>query len=116
MIKSGAEDIRLPAGSVDLVFTSPPYFNVELYGEGEASQSHLRYPEPSWWESQFLARLCANAFEALRPATLSPATLSPSHPHPCPCPHPLTLSPSPLTLTPTLALALALPLRCTNAF
>ena len=71
-MRRGAEETALPRASVDVVFTSPPYFNLELYtaaGEshGETSQSHVKYPTASWWVSQFLARMIQHAVEALRP-------------------------------------------------
>ena len=37
----------------DLVFTSPPYFNVERYGEDE-TQSWVRYKEIDAWNEHFL--------------------------------------------------------------
>ena len=58
----GAEETELPPSSVDLVFTSPPYYNLELYTStaecaGEESQSHVKFPTPSWWLAQFVARM-----------------------------------------------------------
>jgi hypothetical protein len=49
----------------------PPYFNLEMYtaaGEsaGEASQSHVRFPEASWWVQQFLGKLIGHAATGLR--------------------------------------------------
>ena len=67
LLRRGAEDTPLPAGSVDCVFTSPPYFNLELYADGEPSQAHVKYPTHSWWEAQFLGPLVRHAFGALRP-------------------------------------------------
>ena len=66
LLKRGAEETTLPPGTVDIVLTSPPYFNLEMYtsqGEavGEPSQSHIRYPDPSTWASQFLGVLIRNA-------------------------------------------------------
>ena len=40
----------------------------QLYAHGEPSQSHVKYPSPSWWVEQFLARLFSSVFFALRPA------------------------------------------------
>ena len=72
LLRRGAEDTPLDENSVDLVFTSPPYFCLELYtarGEshGEGTQSHVRYPEASWWVSQFLGRLITHSHTALKP-------------------------------------------------
>ena len=59
ILRQGAEETRLPPSSVDVAFTSPPYFNLELYADGEPSQSHVKYPTPSWWVEQFLqVRAC----------------------------------------------------------
>ena len=71
LLKRGAEETTLPPGTVDIVLTSPPYFNLEMYtsqGEamGEPSQSHIRYPDPSTWASQFLGALIRNAAACLK--------------------------------------------------
>lgn len=60
MIWQPAEDVDYSPwhGQVDLIFTSPPYFNLEKYS-GEATQSSVRYPTLSEWLEGFL-------FEALR--------------------------------------------------
>ena len=72
LLKQGAEATCLPASSVDLVFTSPPYFNLELYSAtaqslGESSQSHMRFPTASWWKAQFLGKMVRNSYACLRP-------------------------------------------------
>jgi len=41
----------------DLIFTSPPYFDVEKYAGGDPDQSHTRYPELEGWYQGFL-RVC----------------------------------------------------------
>jgi hypothetical protein len=48
----------------DLVFTSPPYFNIEKYSEDE-NQSYIRYPEYGLWVDGFLRPLIQNSFEFL---------------------------------------------------
>lgn len=69
IVRRGAEDTVLPPSSVDLAFTSPPYFNLEMYANetDDAAQSHVRFPEPMWWAEQFVRRLCEHCFAALRP-------------------------------------------------
>ena len=52
-------------GEVDLVFTSPPYFNVERYGE-ESTQSYIRYPEYESWVNGFLRPLAEKSFRYLK--------------------------------------------------
>jgi hypothetical protein len=57
-----------PAGSVDLVFTSPPYFSTEMYnmgGEKEENQSWRKYPEYENWYNNFLKTVCQKAFDTL---------------------------------------------------
>jgi hypothetical protein len=53
-----AEDVlpTLPDKEYDLVFTSPPYFNVEQY-DTLPNQSYLRYPDYESWRDKFLSVL-----------------------------------------------------------
>lgn len=54
MINGCAEDIEYSQyGKFDIIFTSPPYFDLELYNE-EDTQSYLRYPEIELWRDKFL--------------------------------------------------------------
>jgi len=55
LIHSPMEDVDYSeyAGKVDLIFTSPPYFDTEKYGE-EETQSYMRYPEYEEWKESFL--------------------------------------------------------------
>ena len=48
----------------DLVFTSPPYFDIEKYSKDE-NQSYIRYPEYGLWVDGFLRPLIENSFEFL---------------------------------------------------
>jgi 16S rRNA G966 N2-methylase RsmD len=50
----------------DLVFTSPPYFNIEKYSEDE-SQSYIRYKTYDIWVEKFLKVLIKNSKEFLKP-------------------------------------------------
>ena len=52
--------------TVDLCFTSPPYFNTEMYSD-ESSQSWVRYPTVDEWNDQFLRTTIANCRQALVP-------------------------------------------------
>lgn len=52
-------------GEFDLVFTSPPYFDLEKYGV-EPTQSYLRYPSYEQWVSEFLATCIAETHRVLR--------------------------------------------------
>eukprot|EP00435_Cladocopium_sp_Y103_P012861 s2477_g3.t1 len=49
---------------VDVAFTSPPYFNTELYSN-ERTQSHVRFPTA--WRNGFLQPMLAKMVKALRP-------------------------------------------------
>ena len=50
----------------DLVFTSPPYFNVEKYSKDE-TQSYVRYTTYEKWMEGFLTPLINHSFDYLKP-------------------------------------------------
>jgi len=52
-------------GTLDLVFTSPPYFDREQYSEDE-EQSYKLYPKYDSWRDGFLNPTLTNAYESLR--------------------------------------------------
>ena len=52
-------------GKLDLVFTSPPYFDREQYSEDE-EQSYKLYPKYDSWRDGFLKPTLVNAYESLR--------------------------------------------------
>jgi hypothetical protein len=67
----GSEDFHLLAsGSVDLCFTSPPYFSdngiIENYAD-EATQSHIRFPNYESWLEGFLGQTIRNCYVVLKP-------------------------------------------------
>lgn len=49
----------------DLVFTSPPYFNIEKYDDSEF-QSYIRYPNYGEWVNGFLRPLISESYRLLR--------------------------------------------------
>jgi 16S rRNA G966 N2-methylase RsmD len=49
----------------DLVFTSPPYFNIEKYSE-DNNQSYIRYPKYNLWLNGFLKPLIEKSYSYLR--------------------------------------------------
>lgn len=72
--QSCAEDRKMPAQLAavfnkekfaDAVFTSPPYFNTEIYTD-EPTQSCFRYKTFESWSRNFLAKMLANAAECLK--------------------------------------------------
>ena len=66
----GSEDFRPAPGSVDLVFTSPPYWRnsgiIENYAD-EATQSHKRFADYESWLEGFLGQTIRNCYVALKP-------------------------------------------------
>lgn len=58
------EDMKI-YDKYDLVFTSPPYFNIEKYSNDD-TQSYLRYPNYNEWVEKFLRVLIEKSFNALR--------------------------------------------------
>jgi len=67
----GSEDFHLLAsGSVDLCFTSPPYFSdngiIENYAD-EATQSHIRFPDYESWLEGFVGQTIRNCYAVLKP-------------------------------------------------
>jgi DNA modification methylase len=65
---ASAEDFlpTVPSDSVDLVFSSPPFFDTELYGP-DFTQSALRYPNYPDWVHSFLRVIIIEAHRALKP-------------------------------------------------
>lgn len=54
-------------GTVDLVLTSPPYFNAENYHTTNARQSANRYATYDEWREKFYRTLVQGAYELLKP-------------------------------------------------
>lgn len=52
--------------SIDLVFSSPPYFDKERYCE-ESTQSYVRYPYYHQWLSHFLEKIIYRSYLILKP-------------------------------------------------
>ena len=64
--KCGSEEFRPDKNSVDLCFTSPPYFDWEKYSE-EDTQSYKKYPDPQAWIEGFLRMTIENCYYGLKP-------------------------------------------------
>lgn len=71
----GSEFATWPEGSVDFVFTSPPYFKVERYFL-EPGQSFLEYPDLGQWTEKFVYPTMANAARCLRKGALAAFNVS----------------------------------------
>ena len=58
-------DYQQYKGKLDMVFTSPPYFDREQYSDDE-EQSYKSYPKYDDWRDNFLKPTLTNAFNSLR--------------------------------------------------
>jgi hypothetical protein len=67
VLQEGCE-VVLPQriGTVDVVLTSPPYFDLERYGT-EATQSYVKFPVFEDWIQSFLLPMFRTAYICLRP-------------------------------------------------
>jgi hypothetical protein len=61
----GSEDFLPIANSLDLCFTSPPYFNQEKYAD-EPTQSYIKYPTREEWIEGFLIKTFENCHWGLK--------------------------------------------------
>lgn len=62
--KIGSENFVPDRGSVQLAFTSPPYYNAEHYSS-EASQSFIKFNTREEWLDEFLGATLSNAYLGL---------------------------------------------------
>ena len=62
--KMGSEDFAPDRNSVDLAFTSPPYWNTEKYSD-EQTQSYIKFPSKEEWLNGFMAQTLANCHYSL---------------------------------------------------
>lgn len=63
--KIGSEDFCPEENSVDLCFTSPPYFDTEKYSE-EQTQSYIKFPTIQKWVHGFLEQTFINCKKSLK--------------------------------------------------
>jgi len=61
----GSEDYKPHKNSLDLCFTSPPYFDLEKYAN-EPSQSYIKYPTKDGWIEGYLAETFKNCYYGLK--------------------------------------------------
>jgi hypothetical protein len=65
LINKPCEDVLLTEiGNVDLCFTSPPYYNREIYSD-EDTQSCNRYTTPESWRDNFLKKMIELQYSSL---------------------------------------------------
>ena len=61
----GSEEFYPEKKSLDLCFTSPPYFDTEKYAD-EDTQSFIKYPTQSKWINGFLQKTIENCHQGLK--------------------------------------------------
>lgn len=65
----GLAEEKLPlydSNSIDMIITSPPYFNLEKYSAG-LGQSYVRYDNYERWKTNFLEKVLHEAHRILKP-------------------------------------------------
>ena len=65
IVQKGSEDFLPDKESLDLCFTSPPYFNTEKYSD-EETQSYVKFPSKSEWIDKFLRKTIQNCRHGLK--------------------------------------------------
>lgn len=63
--KCGSETYRTDPDILDLVFTSPPYFDTEKYSD-EPTQSYIKFPTLDKWVNEFLFQSFENSYYGLK--------------------------------------------------
>ena len=63
--RQGSETFIPDDESLDFVFTSPPYFGWEAYGD-EPEQSSIKFDTSEMWKEKFLKQTIANAYKGLK--------------------------------------------------
>ena len=62
----GSEDFKGPANSIDFAFSSPPYFDLEIYSE-EETQCFNKFPELNQWLEGYVRATIKNIAYMLKP-------------------------------------------------
>ena len=63
--KLGSEEYKPKKESLDLCFTSPPYFDTEKYSD-EETQSYVKFPTQDDWVNGFLRKTIENCYYGLK--------------------------------------------------
>ena len=63
--KLGSEEFIPDRNSLDLCFTSPPYFDTEKYAD-EDTQSYIKFPTKEEWVNGFLRKTIENCYRGLK--------------------------------------------------
>lgn len=62
----GSEDFKGPAESVDFAFSSPPYFDLEVYSD-EPTQCYNKFPNLEDWLEGYVRQTIKNIYHMLKP-------------------------------------------------
>ena len=62
----GSEVFRGPANSIDFAFSSPPYFNLEVYSD-EPTQCYNKFPKLEEWLEGYVRATIKNIYHMLKP-------------------------------------------------
>jgi len=65
ILKIGSEDYEPEKDSLDICFTSPPYFNTEKYSD-ETTQSYIKFPNTEVWLRKFIGTTVSNCVYGLK--------------------------------------------------
>jgi hypothetical protein len=65
LLNYGSEFYIPEPNSLDLCFTSPPYFDTEKYSDDD-NQSYLKYPSKDLWLNDFYKRTLQNCYNGLK--------------------------------------------------
>ena len=63
--RQGSEDFTPKKESLDLCFTSPPYFDTEKYSD-EPTQSYIKFPTGDKWMNEFIRKTMENCYYGLK--------------------------------------------------
>jgi hypothetical protein len=73
--KIGSEIFMPESNSLDLAFSSPPYFDQEKYST-EDTQSYIKYPTKESWCNEFMCLTLKNIYKGLKPRRFSVINIS----------------------------------------
>mgnify|MGYP003369660613 CR=1 FL=1 len=62
----GSEDFRGKPNSIDFAFSSPPYFNLEVYSD-EPTQCYNKFPKLEEWLEGYVRQTIKNIYNMLKP-------------------------------------------------
>lgn len=66
IIQGVSEEVRLKENTIDFIFSSPPYFNLETYSD-EPTQCYNKFPEFDAWLIGYVLPTIQNSYDMLKP-------------------------------------------------